>query len=57
MPLTDGVQARLTLSINPESGEVDGPYVLIGATEYTVAQAAALVASLAALVTTDEPAD
>lgn len=44
-PLTvsaGGVTAQLCLSVDPESGVQDGPYVLIGASEYTPAEAAEL---------------
>ncbi len=45
-PLTEGVSAQLCMSIDPESGAADGPYVVIGSTEYTLADAQALAASL-----------
>jgi hypothetical protein len=38
----DGVGAQLCLSVDPETGARDGPYVLIGATEYSPVAAAAL---------------
>jgi hypothetical protein len=43
-PLTvaEGVTAHLCLSVDPECGEADGPYVLIGVSEYTPAAAAEL---------------
>ena len=44
--LTDGVAARLCLSIDPESGAQDGPFVVIGSTEYTLAEAAGLGVAL-----------
>ena len=52
VPLTDGdgLRARLVMSINPDTCEADGPYVIVGATEYTLAEAAALATSLMALL-------
>jgi hypothetical protein len=47
--LDDGVAARLCLSVDPDSGAEDGPYVLIGATEYNLQEAEALGATLVAL--------
>jgi hypothetical protein len=47
--LDDGIVARLCISIDPDSGIQDGPYVLIGTTEYTLREAEALGASLVAL--------
>ncbi|MFE7629721.1 DUF6907 domain-containing protein [Kocuria sp. NPDC057446] len=44
-PLTvaaGGVTAQLCLSVDPDSGEQDGPYVLIGTSEHTPAEAAEL---------------
>ncbi len=46
LPLTEGVSAQLCMSIDPESGAADGPYVVVGSTEYTLAEAQALAASL-----------
>jgi hypothetical protein len=53
--LDDGLVARLCMSMDPVSGAKDGPYVLIGSTEYTLAEAEALGASLVALAGTVEP--
>lgn len=36
------VTAKLCLSVDPDSGEQDGPFVLIGDSEYTPAEAAEL---------------
>ena len=47
--LDDGVAARLCLSVEPDSGAADGPYVIIGTTEYTMQEAEALGATLVAL--------
>jgi hypothetical protein len=47
--VADGLVARLCLSMDPASGAQDGPYVLIGTTEYTVSEARALGDSLIAL--------
>lgn len=43
-PLTvaEGVTAHLCMSVDPGCGEADGPYVLIGVSEYTPAAAAEL---------------
>jgi hypothetical protein len=45
------------MSIDPDTGEADGPYVMIGSTEYTVAEAVRLARSLVALVTLDGEAN
>lgn len=47
-PLTvaEGVTAQLCLSVDPDSGEEDGPYVLIGSSEYTPAATVVLGQSL-----------
>jgi hypothetical protein len=47
--LIDGIMARLCLSINPETGSEDGPYVVIGSTEYTLFEARSLGEALIAL--------
>jgi hypothetical protein len=47
--VADGLVARLCMSIDPDTGSVDGPYVLIGGTEYTLSQAQQLAASLTGL--------
>lgn len=47
--LADGVLARLCLSVDPRTGARDGPYVLVGWTEYTLDEAAALGAALVAM--------
>ena len=52
LPLTDGVSAQLCMSIDPATSAQDGPYVVIGSTEYTPAQAQALAASLMTLAST-----
>jgi len=49
LTLDDGVVARLCLSAEPGEDAADGPYVLIGTTEYTVQEAEALGATLVAL--------
>ena len=51
LPMTDGVSAQLCMSIDPVTGTQDGPYVLIGGTEYTLAAAASLASSLMSLAT------
>ena len=50
--LTDGVYAQLCMSIDPVASAADGPYVVVGATEYTLDQAQALGAALMTLATT-----
>lgn len=47
--LADGLLARLCLSVDPQTGAEDGPYVLVGWTEYTLDEAAALGAALVAM--------
>lgn len=47
--LADGVLALLCLSIDPLTDTEDGPYVLIGWSEYTLDEAAALGAALMAM--------
>lgn len=47
--LTDGVLARLYMSIDPGTGEQDGPYVLVGDDELTPAEAEQLGIELSAL--------
>ena len=44
--LADGMSARLCMSIQPTTGEEDGPYVLIGTSELTLDETARLGASL-----------
>jgi hypothetical protein len=44
--LGDGVLARLCLSVDPRTGAQDGPYVVVGSSEYTVEQAEALGTAL-----------
>src|SRR5687767_8722800 len=39
LPLTDRVVARLCMTVDPVTETQDGPYVLIGGTELTPAQA------------------
>ncbi|MFC0678393.1 DUF6907 domain-containing protein [Lysobacter korlensis] len=47
--LTEGVSARLRMSVDPASRVEDGPYLFIGSSEYTLHAAGALATSLAAL--------
>jgi hypothetical protein len=47
--VTAGVVARLCLSVDPGTGAVDGPYVLVGTTEHTLLEAEALGTALIAL--------
>ena len=54
--VADGMSARLCMSIDPDTGEQDGPYVLIGTTELTLAETAGLAASLLDLADASVPA-
>jgi hypothetical protein len=47
--LAAGVWAELVMSIHPVTGTTDGPFVTIGETELTPAEAAALATRLLAL--------
>ena len=47
--LTNGIAARLCMSIDPWTGEEDGPYVLVGDAQLTPAQAERLGIELSAL--------
>ena len=47
--LGEGVTAQLVMSADPRTGEQDGPYVLIGSTEYTLEEAAAVGIAISAL--------
>jgi hypothetical protein len=47
--LADGILARLCLSVDPRTGAEDGPYVLVGWTEYTLDEAEGLGAALTAM--------
>ena len=44
--LADDVNARLCMSVDPRTDEADGPYVIVGTREYSLAEAAELGASL-----------
>ena len=48
--LAEGVNARTCMSVNPVTGTVDGPFVMIGATEHTPDEAELLATALLALV-------
>jgi hypothetical protein len=52
LPITDGVTAQLCVSIDPSTRAEEGPYVVVGTTEYSLADAQALGASLMTLATT-----
>lgn len=47
--IENGVLARLCMSVDPERGVIDGPFVLIGTRELTVAEAEALGVSFIGL--------
>ena len=50
--LTDGVSAQLCMTIDPSATIEDGPYVVIGTSEYSLVEAQALGASLMAMAAT-----
>lgn len=37
--VAEGIPASIVMSVDPETGTTDGPYVLIGAREYTLTEA------------------
>jgi hypothetical protein len=47
--IAEEVDAHACMSVDPGTGAVDGPYVIVGWTQYTPAEAEALGASLMAL--------
>jgi hypothetical protein len=49
LPVEDAVAAHACMSVDPDTGEVDGPYVIIGRSQYSPAEAEALGAALIAL--------
>ena len=49
LEVTDGVAARLRMSVDPEMGAEYGPYVIVGSSEYTPDEAKELRLSLAAI--------
>lgn len=54
--VAEGMPARLCMTIDPQSRATDGPYVLVGWSEYTLEEAAALGASLVAMARTGQEA-
>jgi len=46
LAIADGIDATLCMSVDPETGVQDGPYVLIGSTELSLDAAAALGSAL-----------
>jgi hypothetical protein len=54
VPVADGLVARLCMSVEPDTGAEDGPYMLIGTTEYTVTEAKALGDGLITLANADD---
>lgn len=52
VPLTEGVSAQLCMTIDPSATIEDGPYVVVGSSEYTLPEAQALGASLMAMAAT-----
>lgn len=49
LPLAGGVVAQLCMSVEPASGAVNGPYVVIDSSEFTLAEAESLGVALTAL--------
>lgn len=49
--MAEGLTARLCISVDPRTDETDGPYVVIGSREFTLAEAEDLGASLIELAT------
>ena len=49
LEVTDGVAARLRMSVDPEMGAEYGPYVIVGSSEYPPGEAEELRLSLAAI--------
>jgi hypothetical protein len=47
--LADGVRATVSMSIDPTTGDHDGPYVLIGDTQHTPEDAERIAAELSLL--------
>lgn len=47
--LADGTLAKLCMSIDPSTGIQDGPFVLIGSTEYSLEEAEDIGAALMAM--------
>jgi hypothetical protein len=54
MTFVDGLPALLAMSIDPGTGEVDGPYVMIGSSEYSVTEAIDLAEGLLRLVSVND---
>jgi hypothetical protein len=50
--VTPDVAARMCISVDPVTGRVDGPHVLIGDVEYSPAAAQALALAIAQLAAT-----
>ncbi|WP_156465298.1 hypothetical protein [Knoellia sp. Soil729] len=48
--VADGIPAYVVMSVDPETGTSDGPYVLIGAREYTLSEARHVGSALMAAV-------
>lgn len=51
--VVDELDARLCMSIHPDTGVVDGPYVLLGANELTADETKAIGESLIRLASVD----
>lgn len=49
LTVTEDVVARLCMSTDPATGVIDGPYVIVGSTQYTPDEAEALAQSLMAM--------
>ncbi|MFW5469519.1 DUF6907 domain-containing protein [Knoellia sp. CPCC 206435] len=44
--VADGIRAVIAMSVDPDTGTADGPYVLIGTHEYTLTEARQLWSAL-----------
>lgn len=49
LPLAHGVTAQLCTTVDPDTGIVDGPYVVVGAEEWTLERARSVGQALIAL--------
>ena len=52
LAVAHGAWAQLCMSVDPDTGSQDGPYVLIGSVEYSLAEAQALGTALITLAST-----
>lgn len=52
LPITDGVSAQLCVSVDPATHAADGPYLVVGSTEYSLEDGRALALRLLTLAST-----